>query len=458
MGKSGKFWIFLFALVVCIHSLQSHTILEEFNCKDSNIEYDASLKGGQLAGLFNTLGPVKNMQECSMKCCDHKDCDVAMLQGNTGTCIGVQCFNDSSCETVPAESFEDNLQIAHISGKGQHNIVDDSITIKHKKIKDSDELEARCPHNEVMYNMKLSGGLQAGKFTDIGRVKSIMTCVRYCCDELDTCDLAFMLGKRCYLVKCYTEDKCIPMPASGADYPFEQKMAFVSPWLYEKDKKIVKVPSGLQQHHLQCTQSKLYIKSKLLGGNEAGRYTHIGKVGKMHICSKLCCEDPECDLAYMFGKDCFTVKCFGEKGCRVLPDENLKKSEQQNFDKQIQFIVKRKYDVRVGGDGKIIKKENKCNLYGKIHNSTILEKGMLAGKLKTQHGINNMRQCIDRCCAEKDCHVAQMLGRQCYSMACVDAAACRPKSPPASITNQNPTIAYVQRGQITMAPPDTIAM
>ena len=49
----------------------------------------------------------------------------------------------------------------------------------------------------------------------------------------------------------------------------------------------------------------------------------------------------------MFGKDCFLVKCFSEHGCRVIPDENLKKSNSDSFDKQVQFIVKRKYDVHV---------------------------------------------------------------------------------------------------------------
>ena len=38
--------------------------------------------------------------------------------------------------------------------------------------------EAKCPHNEIMYNVKLMGGLKAGKFTDIGKVKSIKTCIR----------------------------------------------------------------------------------------------------------------------------------------------------------------------------------------------------------------------------------------------------------------------------------------
>lgn len=44
---------------------------------------------------------------------------------------------------------------------------------------DSYDPEAKCPHNEIMYNVKLMGGLKAGKFTDIGKVKSIKTCIRY---------------------------------------------------------------------------------------------------------------------------------------------------------------------------------------------------------------------------------------------------------------------------------------
>ena len=43
---------------------------------------------------------------------------------------------------------------------------------------DSYDSEAKCPHNEIMYNVKLMGGLKAGKFTDIGKVKSIKTCIR----------------------------------------------------------------------------------------------------------------------------------------------------------------------------------------------------------------------------------------------------------------------------------------
>ena len=38
--------------------------------------------------------------------------------------------------------------------------------------------KAKCPYNEIMYNVKLMGGLKAGKFIDIGKGKSIKTCIR----------------------------------------------------------------------------------------------------------------------------------------------------------------------------------------------------------------------------------------------------------------------------------------
>ncbi|XP_066922325.1 uncharacterized protein [Clytia hemisphaerica] len=440
--------ILIYAAICCwICIISSHTVLEEFYCKDSNVEYGRSLKGGNAAGFFDNYGKTKNIQECTLKCCDAKKCNVAVMDGRTKICMGVRCFNETSCSTVPATKGEEELQIAHLTGRS----LDKNVTIDKKTAKlKSNFTEDRCPTNEIMYNMKLSGGLHAGRFTDIGRVRSIKTCVRYCCGDATECDLAFMLGKRCYLVKCYNEEKCSPLPAS--DYSFEQKMAFVSPWLFDKRKKIMKVPSGLQQHHLQCTQSKVYEKSKLFGGNDAGKFTHVGKVGKMHICSKMCCENHDCDLAYMFGKDCFLVKCYSEKGCRVVPDEDLRKSTDSSLDKQIQYVIKRKFGVKVGEDGKIQDGKETCGIDGNVRNKTILVKGMLAGSLKRQRNVKEMNHCLEKCCSEKRCHVAMTMGPICYSMECANKDGCKPKAAPKSMMNQNPTIAYVKRGSISMAP------
>ena len=75
---------------------------------------------------------------------------------------------------------------------------------------------------------------------------------------------------------------------------------------------------------------------------------------------------------------------------------------------------------------------------------------MLAGKLKTQHGVEKIEKCIERCCKEDRCHVALMLGKICYSMECADAHGCKPKPAPEVIKAQNPLVAYVKRGTITM--------
>lgn len=442
---SKMLWMCVCFVYIVTPLIQGHTILEELYCKDKNIEYGKSLRGGTAAGLFDNYGQVKNIQECNVKCCESRRCNVAVLDGKSRTCMGVRCFNQSSCESVPARIGEGDLQIAHLN----HSMMDKPM--KASQIQSSQEIENRCPYNEILYNMKLSGGLQAGKFTDIGRVKSIKTCVKYCCKDTEDCDLAFMLGKRCYLVKCFSEDKCSPLPAS--DYEFEQKMAFVAPWLYQKNRRLLRVSSGLQPHHLQCTQSKVYAKSKLLGGNEAGRYSHVGKVGKMHICTRMCCEDQNCDLAYMFGKDCFLVKCFNEKGCRVVPDEdNDETKSSPGFDKEVQYVIRRKFGVKVNKDGKIEEKDNVCKQEGPVHNDTVLNRGMLSGKLTTQLGADNMKQCVNKCCGAPKCNVALMLGNICYSMECASEGSCQPKPAPSIIQSKRPKLAYVKRGDVTMAP------
>ena len=46
-----------------------------------------------------------------------------MMEGQEKNCIGVRCANESSCETVPQMYGEyEDLQIAHVSGRGLKNI------------------------------------------------------------------------------------------------------------------------------------------------------------------------------------------------------------------------------------------------------------------------------------------------------------------------------------------------
>ena len=112
----------------------------------------------------------------------------------------------------------------------------------------------------------------------------------------------------------------------------------------------MKIPSGQSPHHLQCIQSRRYTKSQLLDGQDAGLFTDVGRVANPQICTRLCCEEPSCDLAYMFGRTCFLVKCYSERSCRTIPDEDARHNVT-NFDRSTQYIIKRKFGVRLR-DGK----------------------------------------------------------------------------------------------------------
>ena len=100
--------------------VRSHTILEEYNCAADEVEYGVSLKGGTMAGIFKDHGKVKNIQECAHICCTTKNCDVAMMYGVK--CLGVQCYNETTCETVPSDDPKLDLQIVHVSSKGTRNL------------------------------------------------------------------------------------------------------------------------------------------------------------------------------------------------------------------------------------------------------------------------------------------------------------------------------------------------
>ena len=63
---------------------------------------------------------MKNMQECMHLCCKSKNCDVAVMHGSK--CFSVQCLNDSTCETVPANDEDLDMQVAHMTTKGKDQI------------------------------------------------------------------------------------------------------------------------------------------------------------------------------------------------------------------------------------------------------------------------------------------------------------------------------------------------
>lgn len=71
----------------------------------------------------------------------------------------------------------------------------------------------------------LKGGLQAGEFTDVGKVTNLAQCYDICCQQ-DNCDLAFMLGQNCFSVQCKDKRLCTTIPAQPSI--FNPQIAYVT--------------------------------------------------------------------------------------------------------------------------------------------------------------------------------------------------------------------------------------
>ncbi len=74
-----------------------------------------------------------------------------------------------------------------------------------------------CPKGHVVNKVTLSGGLNAGRYRDHGKVQDIQQCRRICC-EIPKCNVAFMIAENCFSVECKTEAGCRTQPAVSSQY------------------------------------------------------------------------------------------------------------------------------------------------------------------------------------------------------------------------------------------------
>lgn len=69
-----------------------------------------------------------------------------------------------------------------------------------------------CEPGEIRNNVTFLHGTRSGNFTKLGKVSDLEVCMLLCC-ELDRCQAAFLAGKNCYSVTCFTTNHCATAPA-----------------------------------------------------------------------------------------------------------------------------------------------------------------------------------------------------------------------------------------------------
>lgn len=76
----------------------------------------------------------------------------------------------------------------------------------------NNEDASSCYRSTILQNVTLRGGIEAGYFRKLAEHVAMKLCVELCCEEKG-CDVAFMWGKHCYGVQCFSHELCEAIPA-----------------------------------------------------------------------------------------------------------------------------------------------------------------------------------------------------------------------------------------------------
>eukprot|EP00794_Sanderia_malayensis_P012050 gene12050-13293_t len=300
--------------------------------------------------------------------------------------------------------------------------------------RDSTEREGSCGQSEIQHNVTLRGGIHAGYFRKLAQYVAMRLCVELCCEEKG-CDVAFMSGRNCYGVQCFSEDQCQSIPAKT----IPPEPIFISHVTFKGE--------GAQKTHepknLQCSATRMKVGVTLRGGLKSGNFTDVGKVDSMVICTKLCCVAEKCDLAMMINQSCFLVSCYSKQLCQLI------KAISTKYQPSVAYVMRKTGELQIETatklqalhttDSKLMCKNSQI-----FYNST-LRGGYKAGNFTDLGRVTNMTACVRLCCGDKNCDAAFMLEKNCYAVACVMEDLCTPVHAKKSgaLIALNPKLSYI---------------
>ena len=262
-------------------------------------------------------------------------------------------------------------------------------------------------------------GLEAGIFTESGKVKDMESCVERCYNR-SSCHVAFMVEHSCYSIHCYSQKTCEVLPV--------QTPIITTRVVYLKD-RMLKLPYITTKEHkaspfirddknftiTNCAKNVTVLKNMtFLAGMSAGNYTDYGTVDSIQACSNICCSKKVCDAAFMILNNCFTIDCISDKACHAIPSKSRKVNTS---------IVYFRKTLSTGRPQQMQKKpkvgnQQLCPLLGGIRKGVTFSGGLTAGNF-TDHGyFDNFSSCIKVCCRTEACDIAFMVENNCYSVKC----------------------------------------
>lgn len=177
-----------------------------------------------------------------------------------------------------------------------------------------------------------------------------------------------------------------------------------------------------------CTHVDQKDNVTLRGGVKAGKFTKHGIVKNMDKCIDLCCKDDTCDIAFMPGTTCYTVKCYSEKSCESIPAEPNSMSVGG---------IRISHVIRNGGKGDDVdefRKKNGVNrntkpngdscLFSRVAYGQTIVGGSHAGEMIDLGKLVDPRDCAEKCCQHDNCEVAMVRDNKCFAIDCFTKGLC----------------------------------
>ena len=335
-------------------------------------------------------------------------------------------------------------------------------------------LRKRCFYSPELSNVTLFGGYGAGNFTYQPTVTDMRTCKKICC-QTDSCNLAFIVQKKCYTVSCFSKTRCQAVKASQSER-FDPRIVYITrsrsnnSFINGDESNTENEQSNrskdnndyseagnntTERKSINCeTESPLYGVT-LKGGFRAGKFVSKGITESIDSCVALCCQSSTCDLAFMIQNVCFNVHCNNSVDCGPITAHNTEKYHPMivyvRRSGEIEKLWKHSGELRFPKskpdnlqtiDHKAIPtsgSSEKCQ-FSDVRRGFTLKQGAKAGTFMFAGKSADMEDCIKHCCHKRSCDVAMKLKQNCFLVKCRTKQSCF--SVPAVLTEYHPMIAF----------------
>ena len=347
------------------------------------------------------------------------------------------------------------------------------------------ESRHNCTNSEQRYNVTLRGGLNAGHFRDNGKVVSIQQCVEFCCKE-DHCDVAFLLLENCFTVRCHNQYLCESVPAKTAKY--RSRIVYLgrlngktTKTMSLLDAALPAMGGGNETKPSQITTKSTF--SNLTGGFDPKQLAQLLSPSPSAANKK---EAPKSSILELGDWNSVASSLKENKPLRVvnhsvnslvshnqhyitpsiltLPIYNTKlisspmlsanSSSSTHTEPNKSSTVEGVMSKFSSGLGKTIEDLSQLSipqpsacLKSPISYNVTLRNGIRSGYFRDQGRVENMDECIRKCCDSDTCDVAFMLKQRCYLVTCYTKKGCQTVQARHSLFR--PRVAHVQRTNVT---------